>query len=161
MTERRLTFIDVDENPLVVWLKEDRIQLSVVDSRPELEAGELRGFVVALFATYVGAQLATRLDAARKKIGGVRDQLATTTGVDELLAALDGSLNAIEDVKHVITAAGTVVEPAPEPVAPAAPATTPEPAAPLGRRAGCSAEVRRKKPRPARRVSEGGGLLGW
>src|SRR5215470_7909478 len=90
MTERRLTFIDADENPLVVWLKEDRIQLFVVDSRPELEANELRGFAVALFATYVGAQLATRLDSACKKIGSVRDKLAATAGVDELLAALDG-----------------------------------------------------------------------
>ena len=32
-----LTFIDTDENSLVLWLKEDRVQLRVVDSRPELE----------------------------------------------------------------------------------------------------------------------------
>jgi hypothetical protein len=156
MTERRLTFIDVDENQLVVWLKEDRIQLVVVDSRPELEAGELRGFAVALFATYVGAPLAARLDSARRKIGGVRDKLATTAGVDELIAALDGSLNAIEDVKHVITAAGTVIAPDPEPVAPP-PAAPTEPAT----RARATADGRSGKPRSARRAGEGGAAPGW
>lgn len=163
MTERRLTFIDVDENPLVVWLKEDRIQLFVVDSRPELEAGELRGFVVALFATYVGAQLATRLDSARKKIGGVRDKLAATAGADELIAALDGSLNAIEDVKQVITAAGTVITPDPEPAPPSQPATAPAPAAPPEPEliSDFTTYGRFRKPKPSRKAGEGGGLLGW
>ncbi|HEX2688988.1 MAG TPA: hypothetical protein VHN14_20335 [Kofleriaceae bacterium] len=172
MTERRLTFIDVDENPLVVWLKEDRIQLSVIDSRPELEAGELRGFVVALFATYVGAQLATRLDSARKKISSVRDKLTATAGVDELIAALDGSLNAIEDVKHVITAAGTVVAREPEPaaraepvapVAPSGPAPYSAPAAPpeAPARWGLTAARRFGKSKPPGRAGEGVAPLGW
>jgi hypothetical protein len=168
MTERRLTFIDVDENPLEVSLKDDRIQLFVVDSRPELEAGELRGFVLALFATYVGARLATRLDAARKKIDSVRDKLATTAGVDELIAALDGSLNAIEDVKHVITAAGTVTTPAPErgsalePAAPPAPATPPAPPPALATPPApvlysvFTAAGRSRKPRRGTRAGEGG-----
>lgn len=157
MTERRLTFIDTDENPLVVWLKEDRVQLCVVDSRPELEASELRRFVSALFATYVGAQLATRLEAACRKVGGVRDKLATTAGADELLAALDGSLCAIEDVKHLMTAAGTPIMPDPEPAKPPEPPERPEPptySVP-------AAYGRFTKPKRAKRAGEGDGWFGW
>jgi hypothetical protein len=156
MTERRLTFIDVDENPLVVWLKDDRIQLSVIDSRPELEAGELRRFAVALFATYVGAQLATRLESARKKIGDVRDTLAATAGGDELLAALDGSLNAIEDVHDVITAAGSAIAPDAERAAPA----SGTPSAPT-MHAVATAEGWFKRLRSGRRAGERGGRPGW
>ena len=123
MTERRITFIDVDENPLGVWLKHDRMQLFVVDSRPELAADELRGFAVVLFATYVGSALAARLASAHAKIGSVRDKLAATAGSEELLAALDGSLSAIEDVTQVVTA-GTEGAPDPEPAPPSPPAPT-------------------------------------
>jgi len=104
MTERRLTFIDVDENPLIVCLKEDRVQLLVVDSRPELEAGELRAFTAALFAAYGGAPLAGQLAAARDSIARVRDELALAGGAESLLGALDGSLCAIADVARRITA---------------------------------------------------------
>src|SRR4051812_50214031 len=63
--ERQLTFIDVDENRLELWLKPDRIQLVVIDSRPELEAGELRRFASVVFAEYVARDLADRLAPAR------------------------------------------------------------------------------------------------
>lgn len=161
MADRRITFTDVDENPLVVWLKEDRVQLFVVDSRPELEAGELRGFALALFAKYVGGELAARLESAREKIGGVRDALASTAAADALLAALDGSLSAIEDVQQVMTAA----DPASTPVRsdpglpPPEPASGPEPAM-------CSilpltAEGWRRKPTRGKPVREDGEPLGW
>lgn len=107
MTERRLTFIDVDENPFVVWLKDDRIQLSVIDSRPELEAGELRAFAAALFAAYGGAPLVARLDATREKLADVRDKLALAGSSDEVLAALDRSLCALTDVKRGLSAPRT------------------------------------------------------
>ena len=105
MTERRLTFIDVDENPLIVCLKDDRVQLLVVDSRPELEAGELRAFAAALFAAYGGAPLAGQLAAARDNIARVRDELALSGGAESLLAALDGSLSAISSVARRMTEA--------------------------------------------------------
>ena len=66
--ERQLTFIDVDENYLELWLKPERIQLVVIDSRPELEAGELRRFASVLFAEYVARDLADRLAAARSRL---------------------------------------------------------------------------------------------
>lgn len=108
MTERQLTFIDADENRLVLWLKEDRVQLCVVDSRPELEAGQLRAFASALFAAYVGGPLVARLLSARGAIGKVRDQLAEARAGDELLAALDGSLCAIESVKDALDGRGVL-----------------------------------------------------
>ena len=156
MTEQRLTFIDVDENTLELWLKDDRIQLVVVDSRPELEAGELRRFAVAVFATYVGAQLATRLESAHKKIGDVRDTLAATAGSDDLLAALDGSLNAIEDVQDVITAAGTAIAPGVE----RATSSSETPSAP-SMYAVATAEGWFKRLRSGRRARERDGSLGW
>lgn len=156
MTDRRITFIDVDENPLVVWLKQDRVQLFVVDSEPELEAAELRGFALVLFATYVGGALTARLASAREKIGGVRDRLAATAGADELLAALDGSLSAIEDVAQVMTAVETALAPDP---APATPEPAPSPEAAM--RAIYTAHGRRRKPTRAKRAGEGGGRLGW
>jgi len=152
MTDRRITFIDVDENPLVVWLKDDRVQLFVVDSEPELAGAELRGFALVLFAAYVGTTLTTRLASARKKIGGVRDQLAATAGADELLAALDGSLSAIEDVAQVMTAVEAAIAPGPEPA-------MPEPEATM--RALYTANGRRRKPTRAKRAGEAGVLLGW
>ena len=102
--ERRLTLIDVDENPFVVSLKDDRIQLCAVDSRPELEGSELRVFAAALFAAYAAPPLVGRLDAARAKICDVRDKLALAGAADELLAALDGSLCAIADARTGLTA---------------------------------------------------------
>jgi hypothetical protein len=76
MTERQLTFIDVDENSLVLWLKEDRIQLRVVDSRPELEADELRAFASILFATYVGS--------IERSLRAIEDVAAVIAGVRKL-----------------------------------------------------------------------------
>lgn len=105
--ERLLTFIDVDENRLELRLKQDRVQLVVIDSRPELEAGELRRFASVLFAEYVGQDLAARLEAARIRLREVRDR----AGSDELIATLDGALRAIDDV----AAAVAVPEPLPEP----------------------------------------------
>src|SRR5215468_10521770 len=85
--KRRLTFIDVDENRLELWLKPDRVQLVVIDSRPELEAGELRRFASVLFAEYVARDLADRLAAARHWLSEARDR---AWGGDPAAAASSG-----------------------------------------------------------------------
>lgn len=95
---RRLTFIDVDENRLELWLKPDRVQLVVVDSRPELEAGELRRFASALFAEYVARDLGDRLAAARGQLQDARER----TRSRELTSALEGALRAIDQLTAVI-----------------------------------------------------------
>jgi hypothetical protein len=148
--ERQLTFIDVDENRLELWLKPDRVQLVVIDSRPELEAAELRRFASVVFAEYVAPDLVDRLGAARSRLQEARDQ---ARGVDpavgpaagpapggDLVAALDGALRAIDDL---VAAVAIPVAPEAEPEAPEvedaapeasafdpAPAELPEPAAP-------------------------------
>jgi hypothetical protein len=147
MTERQLTFIDVDENSLVLWLKEDRIQLRVVDSRPELEADELRAFASILFATYVGSPLAARLEAARAQLDGVRARLASGDAGERAaeVAEIERSLRAIEDVAAVIAGVRKLAPPPP------APAPT------------ASAPARRpRKSSRGRRASEGESLdWGW
>ena len=128
--ERQLTFIDVDENRLELWLKPDRVQLVVIDSRPELEAGELRRFASVLFAEYVARDLADRLAAARNRLQEARDRAggdpsagASSVGVSaggdpvasapgELIAALDGALRAVDE----LAAAVAIPEPLPVPV---------------------------------------------
>src|SRR5215468_9366525 len=96
--ERQLTFIDVDENRLELWLKPDRVQLVVIDSRPELEAAELRRFASVVFAEYVARDLADRLVVARSRLQEARDR---ARGVDP--------------------AAGTSIGPGADPAAAAAP----------------------------------------
>src|SRR5262245_48075331 len=86
--KRRLTFIDVDENRLELWLKPDRVQLVVIDSRPELEAGELRRFASVVFAEYVARDLADRLGAARSRLQEVRDRVC---GADPALGPSAGT----------------------------------------------------------------------
>jgi hypothetical protein len=131
MTERQLTFIDVDENSLVLWLKKDRVQLRVVDSRPELEAGELRAFASVLFAAYVGGPLVARLEAACGQLAEVRDQLASS-GADEQVAVLAGSLRVIGEVAAAIAGVRAAIAPAPDATtAPSSP--PPSPAAPARR----------------------------
>jgi hypothetical protein len=103
MPEHQLTLIDVDENPFVVWLRDDRIQLAAVDSRPELEADALHMFAATLFARYCAPPLAARLDATRSKLIGVRDRLAASGSSDALVAALDGALCALFDVRRGVT----------------------------------------------------------
>jgi hypothetical protein len=105
---RQLTFIDVDENRLELWLKPDRVQLVVIDSRPELEAGELRRFASVVFAEYVARDLADRLEAARGRLQEARDRAPG----GELIAALDGALRAIGD----LAAAVAIPEPLPVPL---------------------------------------------
>jgi hypothetical protein len=122
MADRQITFIDTDDNPLIVRFKEDRAQLVVVDGEPELEADELRGFATALFAAYVGAPLARRLAASCDKIDYVREQLARTGGADELVAALDRSLRVIADIADAMTAATTAISSSDEPAPPPKPA---------------------------------------
>src|SRR5215510_1471605 len=94
--ERLLTFIDVDENRLELWLRPDRIQLVVIDSRPELEAGELRKFASAVFTEYVARDLAAQLDAARLRLREARE-LAPAAG-----GAIDAALRAIDDAAAAI-----------------------------------------------------------
>lgn len=123
--ERQLTFIDVDENRLELWLKPDRVQLVVIDSRPELEAGELRRFASVLFAEYVARDLEDRLAAVRGRLQEVRDRagggdpaVGASSGPaagpvpGELVAAIDGALRAIDD----LAAAVAIPEPLPVPV---------------------------------------------
>lgn len=105
---RQLTFIDVDENRLELWLKPDRIQLVVIDSRPELEAGELRRFASVVFAEYVARDLAGRLEAARSGLLEARDRVPGS----ELFAVLEGALRAVDQ----LTAAVAISEPLPVPV---------------------------------------------
>jgi hypothetical protein len=126
MEERRLTFIDTDENSLVLWLKEDRVQLRVVDSRPELEAGELRAFASVLFAAYVGGPLAARLEAACAQLAAVRDQLAAS-GAEAQAAAIAGPLGAIREIATAFAGVRAAIAPAPE-KAPAPTASRPAPA---------------------------------
>src|SRR5215470_7377043 len=135
--ERMHTFIDVDENRLELWLRPDRIQLVVVDSRPELEAGELRRFASAVFTEYVARGLAAQLDAARLRL---REARGLAPDDAALAAALDGALRALDG------AAAVVAVPAPEPIVvpdvepeleaaqvdDAAGAPAPEPVAPAG-----------------------------
>jgi hypothetical protein len=108
MADRQVTFIDTDDNSLIVRFKADRIQLVVVDSEPELDGAELRGFASAVFAAYVGGPLAERLAASRIKIDLVRDELARR-GAHELVAALDGSLRVIADIADAMTATTAAV----------------------------------------------------
>jgi hypothetical protein len=136
MEERQLTFIDTDENSLVLWLKEDRVQLRVVDSRPELEAGELRAFASVLFAAYVGGPLAARLEAACAQLAAVSDQLAAS-GAEAQAAAMTGPLGAIREVAAAFAGVRAAIAPAPEKApAPAAsrPAPSRAPARPRKRR---------------------------
>ena len=81
MTERQITFIDVDENPLVVQLKHERVQFFVVDSEPELETDELREFATALFAAYVAGPLGPLLGQHAKNIEVVRGVARLDKGV--------------------------------------------------------------------------------
>jgi hypothetical protein len=108
---RRHTFIDVDENRLELWLKQDRVQLVVIDSRPELEAAELRRFASVMFAEYVGHDLAARLAVARARLCEARDRAADRALGDELTATLDGALRAIEDVVAAVAVPAALPEP--------------------------------------------------
>lgn len=151
MTERQITFIDVDENPLVVQLKHDRVQFFVVDSEPELEAAELREFATALFAAYVAGPLARRLEAAHAKIDHVREHLATAGGADELVAALDGSLLAVDDVRDAIVRVRAGMAPAGEPALPGEAAVI----------SAVTVTGRRRKPTRGKRAGECDGLVDW
>ena len=151
MTERQLTFTDLDENPLVVRLKRDRIELVVYDSRPELEAGELRAFVSALFAEYLGPHLVTRLTAARARLLEARGT-GTDAARDARTDAIDGALHALADVTRVMTEAGAIEDPKLPPVP--VPRAAPPAYAPLG------ARRTRRAPRP-KSAEDGGRPCGW
>jgi len=152
MTERQLTFTDLDENPLVVRLKRDRIELVVYDSRPELEAGELRAFVSALFAEYLGPHLVTRLTAARARLLEARGT-GTAAARDARTDAIDGALHALADVTRVMTEAGAIEDPKLPPVP--VPRAAPPAYAPLRAR-----RRTRRAPRPTS-AEEGGRRCGW
>ena len=103
MTERQLTFIDVDENSLVLWLKEDRVQLRVVDSRPELEAGELRAFASVLFAGeftapvvaflgLVGYSFLANMPGIRRYLTDIHDVMSGVPNFTESTGLLTGPL---------------------------------------------------------------------
>ena len=114
MTERQVTFIDTDENKLIVRLKEARVQLSVVDSEPELAGRELCAFATALFAAYVGAPLSGRLAHSCSAIAAVQAKLVAN-GQHELAAALDEAMRAVAEVGDAMKAATTAVAPDPAP----------------------------------------------
>ncbi|MEO7735206.1 MAG: hypothetical protein ABIY55_29900, partial [Kofleriaceae bacterium] len=180
MTERQLTFTDLDENPLVVRLMPDRIELAVYDSRPELAAGELRAFVSALFAEYLGPHLVIRLTAARARLLAARDAEAKPTPAaptparlaskpasaaskpasaapkpasaapNPTITALDDALRALDDIARVMTDAGAIEDPHLPPL----PLTPVEhfAYAPLGGP---------RRTRRVRRCEEPSTLLGW
>jgi len=148
MTERQLAFIDTDDNLLELWLKDDRVALCVVDSRPELEAGELRAFASVLFATYVAGPLITRLGATQATLGELRDRLLAIGGNEQMLAALDGSLRPIAEVTRAI--AGLPPAPPVEPDLPVAPKAAQTAGLP----------GRRRRPVVPRRAREGS-AAGW
>jgi hypothetical protein len=150
MTERDLTFTDLDENPLVVRLKRDRIELAVYDSHPELAGGELRALASALFAEYVGPHLVIRVVAARARLLAARAAHAAGARGAEAIAALDGALRALDDVTRVMTEAGAIEDPKLPPL-PLAPAELPA-YAPLGRP---------RRARRAPRAEEAGELHAW
>jgi hypothetical protein len=138
--ERLLTFIDCDENRLELRLKPDRAQLVVIDSRPELEAGELRRFASVMFAEYVAPQLGERLAEAQRRIGHARDR-ATGAGPQasaspaapadrdgDLVAALDAAIAALGDLAAAMASRGAAELDAAELVEPE-PVLAPLPAA--------------------------------
>ncbi|HEX4417016.1 MAG TPA: hypothetical protein VH165_03910 [Kofleriaceae bacterium] len=110
-----IAFTDVDENTLVVRLRDERIQLSVVDSRPELEGGELRGFATALFNTYAAAPLVEQLADARGKLAALRGKLAKLAPEEEegaaLVAGLEDALRSVDAVRRVLSAPVTEARP--------------------------------------------------
>ena len=93
--KRLLTFIDVDENRLELWLKPDRIQLVVIDSRPELEAGELRRFASAVFTEYVGRDVAVQLGTAQARLREACSRAPRDAALADALAAIDAAAAAI------------------------------------------------------------------
>jgi hypothetical protein len=115
MKERLIAFTDVDENTLVVRLRDERIQLSVVDSRPELEGGELRGFATALFNTYAAAPLVDQLGDARGKLVALRGKLAKLAAApaegSALVAVLEDALRSVDAVRRVLSAPVTEARP--------------------------------------------------
>jgi hypothetical protein len=151
--ERMHCFIDVDENRLELWLRPDRIQLVVVDSRPELEAAELRRFASAVFTEYVARGLAAQLDAARLRLREARE-LAPAAG-----GAIDAALCAIDE------AAAAIAVPAPEPIvvpdpereieaAAVAPGPAPAPVGPVREFTGLRPYLPLKPSRRGKRVCE-------
>lgn len=109
--ERLLTFIDGDDNRLELWLKPERIQLVVIDSRPELADAELRRFASALFAEYVAGGLAAELEAARLRLRDARGRAADDAA---LAGALDGALRALDAIAATVAvppATPVLVEP--------------------------------------------------
>src|SRR4051794_11031192 len=109
--ERLLTFTDVDENRLELWLKPDRIRLVVIDSRPELEAGELRRFAAAVFPEYVGRALAAQLGTAQARLREAGDGAPARAGRQRLRGAIADALAALD------AAAAAIAVPVPEPIA--------------------------------------------
>lgn len=153
--ERMHCFIDVDDNRLELWLRPDRIQLVVVDSRPELEAGELRKFAAAVFTEYVARGLAAQLDAARLRLREARELAPAAS------EAIDAALRAIDE------AAAAIAVPAPEPIvvpdpeleieaaaAAAAPAPAPAAVAPVREFTGLVPYLPLKPSRRGKRVCE-------
>jgi len=131
MTERQLTFTDLDENPLVVRLMPDRIELAVYDSHPELAAGELRAFVSALFAEYLGPHLVSRVTAARARLLAARDARAKPTPAGPRL--VPAAPKPMRAAPKLVPAAPKLVPAAPDPTPsaldPAPAAADPAPAA--------------------------------
>jgi len=114
-----VTFIDVDENKLVLWLQRDRVRLGVIDCRPELEAGELRRFASLLFSTYVAPALAVQLAEVRAQLGDVRAQAGAPGAQDAALDRAGRALDAIDDLlATAVRASGPAPEPPPTPQPP-------------------------------------------
>lgn len=163
--ERVHTFIDVDENRLELWLKPDRIQLVVIDSRPELEAGELRRFASAVFTEYVGRDLAVRLSAARRRLREARDAAGRAGTLDGgFIAALDGALAALDDAAAAVAVPPPVAiesepEPEPEPALTLEPAFAPPPPPAVRELTGRVPYLPLRPGRRGKRAGEGSSLV--
>jgi len=94
-----MTFIDADDNTMLVRLGPERLQLAVVDSRPGIEGSELRAFASAVFQAYVGPPLVEQLAAAASQLveveaaGGLSaEQVTQLAAVRRTLSTVEGAL---------------------------------------------------------------------
>ncbi|HEY0189747.1 MAG TPA: hypothetical protein VGC42_01410 [Kofleriaceae bacterium] len=149
--ERVITFMDADDNTLLVRLAHERVQLAVIDSRPALEGGELRAFASALFRAYVAPPLASQLAEAAS-------QLAALEAGPGLAAAQRAQLAAARRAIEAVQGSLAEAEPA-EPGHQRAPAWLDPACAPARDPACAPARAKRRKPRTFR--ASDGELLDW
>lgn len=149
--ERVISFMDADDNTLLVRLAPERMQLAVVDSRPAIEGSELRAFASAVFRAYVGPPLAAELAAAASQLVALEAVLAPAQA-----AQLAAARRAIEAAQVAMSEPEAAAEPARATSGPAWLDPTANPAAEV------SVAKRPRRPRKPRTFRCGEGyLLDW